>query len=111
MFGFSPPCNMCEIANSDDNMINEWMMVQRCGRNYSKEYDWNIAKEREGCQIFFCKKYGLLPAAMITMVIVIMVMRMGRKRGGHQATQRADTGFISNTQFASALLLVINQLI
>ena len=58
MFGFSPPCNMCEIANSDDNMINEWMMVQHCGRNYSKEYDWKIAKEREGCQIFFCKKYG-----------------------------------------------------
>ena len=52
MFGFSPPCNMCEIANSDDNMINEWMMVQHCGRNYSKEYDWKIAKEREGCQFF-----------------------------------------------------------
>ena len=38
---------------------------------------------------FFCKKYGLLPAAMnmMTMLIVIMVMRVGRrrKRGGWEA--------------------------
>ena len=38
---------------------------------------------------FFCKKYGLLPAAMnmMTMLFVIMVMRVGRrrKRGGWEA--------------------------